>query len=338
MANVTKTVKSSGGDYTSLNAALAGQSADLTANCGGTGGAGILTIECYSMSDTTAANTGTGYTTSASYYINITVPTAERHDGKWNTSKYRLLVSQTWAAALTIREAFTNVNYLQINNSGAKDSGPVGILVNINTADATVTIRQNIILASGTGTADGLCIGIEQRSTCNIFCFNNIVYDWGRGFSNGYISGTGCGVTLYNNTIIDCSQRGIYVQGVSGGTYNVVNNLVQGAASNYVLDPDGGLDLSATNLSEDTTSPQSTLREKVVTFVNEAANDFHLASNDTTAIDAGTDLSGTFTTDIDGETRSGTWDIGADEYVAGGVPLSNPFLRPFSQSLGRGGF
>lgn len=52
-------------------------------------------------------------------------------------------------------------------------------------------------------------------------------------------------------------------------------------------------------------------------------SDFHLKSG-ADAIDAGTDLSGTFTTDIDGVTRSGTWDIGADEYSAGsaGIPMS----------------
>jgi hypothetical protein len=43
--------------------------------------------------------------------------------------------------------------------------------------------------------------------------------------------------------------------------------------------------------------------------------DLHLKEG-SDAIDVGTDLSATFTDDIDGVTRSGTWDIGADEYVA----------------------
>jgi hypothetical protein len=37
----------------------------------------------------------------------------------------------------------------------------------------------------------------------------------------------------------------------------------------------------------------------------------------------GTDLSGTFTEDIDGDTRS-AWDIGADEFQGGGGGLSIP--------------
>ena len=44
MANKTVTVKSSGGDYTSLNAALAGESTNLVSTLDG-----ILTIECYAM-------------------------------------------------------------------------------------------------------------------------------------------------------------------------------------------------------------------------------------------------------------------------------------------------
>jgi len=44
VANATVTVKASGGDYTTLNAALAGEAADLTANCHSTGGAGILPL------------------------------------------------------------------------------------------------------------------------------------------------------------------------------------------------------------------------------------------------------------------------------------------------------
>jgi hypothetical protein len=64
MANKTVTVKTSGGDYTSLNAALAGEAIDLVANTR------ILTIECYAFTDTTAV-TISGYTSDESYYVNM---------------------------------------------------------------------------------------------------------------------------------------------------------------------------------------------------------------------------------------------------------------------------
>jgi hypothetical protein len=71
------------------------------------------------------------------------------------------------------------------------------------------------------------------------------------------------------------------------------------------------------------------------TFVNVAGDDFHLASGDTIAKDAGESLSAdpsfAFDDDINdgimgggkaGETRSGTWDVGFDEYVAPPSPPS----------------
>ncbi len=63
-----------------------------------------------------------------------------------------------------------------------------------------------------------------------------------------------------------------------------------------------------------------------VLFVNAGAGDFHLQAGDTVALGAGLDLSVDpvfpFTLDIDGQTRPGTWDLGADEYVSpdGGYP------------------
>jgi hypothetical protein len=77
---------------------------------------------------------------------------------------------------------------------------------------------------------------------------------------------------------------------------------------------------STNNLAQDTTAPayNTYYTEKTLTFTDTTAGseDFHLVASDTDAIGKGADLSGTFTTDIDGTTRTGTWDIGADEYVA----------------------
>ena len=111
------------------------------------------------------------------------------------------------------------------------------------------------------------------------------------------------------------------------------NNCVQGAATNY----SGPQGTTATNLSEDATSPEVGLRSKVVSFVDEANDDFHLASGDTSAKDAGTDLSAdgqlAFSDDIDGATRSGSWDIGADEAAAAADVYSG---RGIGRGIARG--
>jgi hypothetical protein len=64
------------------------------------------------------------------------------------------------------------------------------------------------------------------------------------------------------------------------------------------------------------------------TNVTAGSEDFHLPAG-SALIDVGTDTSGdaaplNFTDDIDGVTRTGTWDIGADEYVVGRVVLTSP--------------
>lgn len=328
MSNVTKTVKSSGGDYTSLNAALAGQSADLTANCGGSGGAGILTIECYSMEDTTIASTGTGYTTSSSYYINITVPASEVHDGKWNTSKYRLVSSSS--PVISNQEEYTRITGVQAYSSSGVVilSTAAGCLIDRCIVSSTATsTSQHAIYSNVTG---------DPAMTIR----NSLVYG---PASRGIYAAQGT-VTCQNVTAVDCGRQGFYATG--GGTITCVNCIgwSNGDGSTY-LDFGAGGTITCNNcLSYDTSADNFGGSGNVADstdnpFADYDNDDFHLVVG-CDAINAGQSLAGTFTTDIDGETRTGTWDIGADEYVAAasGVPLSNPFSRPFRQAFGRGGF
>ena len=106
MATVrTVTVKSSGGDYASLNAALSGESGDLVYLDR------ELHINCYGFEDTAPATTGTGYTTDATRFIQISIPTAERHDGTSaaisGRNNYRLNTAASDANALSIYEQYT---------------------------------------------------------------------------------------------------------------------------------------------------------------------------------------------------------------------------------------
>lgn len=57
-----------------------------------------------------------------------------------------------------------------------------------------------------------------------------------------------------------------------------------------------------------------------------ASNNYHLASNDTVAINQGVNLSAYFTSDIGGISRpqGAAWDIGAYEYVSGGGDVTSP--------------
>jgi hypothetical protein len=75
---------------------------------------------------------------------------------------------------------------------------------------------------------------------------------------------------------------------------------------------------NASNLAAD--APGSNARNSVTpTFVNAAGGNLHLDTSDTAWSNVGADLSADpvfpFSTDGDGETRTGTWDVGADENV-----------------------
>ncbi|MCK5591336.1 MAG: hypothetical protein KAI72_05215, partial [Candidatus Pacebacteria bacterium] len=80
-----------------------------------------------------------------------------------------------------------------------------------------------------------------------------------------------------------------------------------------------GTDYNATDGTDAVGAGTNNKTEQVFSFVNETADDFHLVLADSGARDSGTDLSGdadiSFSNDIDGDTHSGTWDIGADEGV-----------------------
>jgi hypothetical protein len=337
VANATVTVKASGGDYTTLNAALAGEAAALTTNCHGTGGAGILTIECYYLSgaDTTAASTGTGYTTSSSYYINIVVPSAQRHLGIWNTNKYYLSVNVSGYGALEVYENYTRITGLQVAVAGTSNNDRCGIRID---GAGNCLIDKCIIKRSS---SSHICQGIRFGNAASLYCDIRNTYIYGFNVGAWY-AGISCDDTSANIKIHNCTISN-NTMGINGNSHIVTNCAVFNNSDDFYgtmtisyCASDDGDGTNAVNISPGATEADDWANA----FVDYANGDFHVKNTSSVLYNAATDLSGTFTDDIDGDTRS-QWDIGADEYVAAGgasIPRSNPFSRPFRQSLGRGGF
>lgn len=312
MATVrTVMVKSSGGDYTSLSAAEAGEQADLVSLDR------QLDIECYSFEDTTQV-TISGSTVDATRYIRVYTPSTERHDGKWNTSKYRVNITSGWASffvGFNIATNYTRIEGLQVSGSPTTTGRTA---FGSNAAVNNVRLNNNVVrlIAGGNASCVALSLTCSGVGTINRV-WNNVIYGDGIGTGMSISAGDfNADSYLYSNTVYN------FGTGITSGGGNAKfakNNLVNGCTTCY----SGSFNAaSSNNISEDATSPNSGLRSLDVTFVDEAGFDLHLASGDTAAKDAGTDLSadGTiaFSDDIDSQTRSGTWDIGADEYVAGG--------------------
>jgi hypothetical protein len=303
----TRTVKPSGqgGDYTSMSAWEAGRQASLSEP-------EICSIEGdWSGGADTTAVTINGWTTTATNYIQVQTVGSARHSGALDMAAYRLAV--TGASCMMVEEEYVHIDGLQAVTTDTSAAYVFGM----STSNGTwLGVVSNCIIKgvlSGTsGSGNG--VGIYRPSSAGVIR-NCIVYDWINGSNNliGIFVGGTC--SIYNNTLHNC-RTGIY-GGWSGPV--VTNNLVQDTTR---LGYDGGNygANSLTNISGDSSSPNSAFRNKTVVFADETNDDFHLGSSDTEAIDRGTDLSASFTTDIDGDTRSGTWDIGADEYTSGSSP------------------
>lgn len=333
---ITKTVKSSGGDYSSLISAEAGEQGDLVALDR------QLNIECYSFDDNNSSQFSLdGWTTDTTRYVKIYTPSTERHDGKWNTSKYRFRVTSGFAGffnSFKINEDYTIIDGLQV--SAEPDSGNSRGAVQISDTTAGCRVSNNVIrVVPGVSQTSHLGIALGH-SGGNVFAWNNIIYLTGgtpTSSSEGVKNDTGnftYNCYCYNNTVYGWATG---IHKIAGNAIVAKNNLCNGNTTDY----SGSFDASSVgNISEDTTSPNSSLRSKVVTFVDEANFDLRLDSSDTSAKNAGTDLSGDsalpFSTDIVGSARTVLWDIGAWEIVSSAVALvqtSSSIFKTWIRSL-----
>jgi len=305
---IIKTIKPSGGDYTSLAAWEAGEQRDLvTLN-------EIAVAECYSMSDITAVLVS-GWVTDATHYIRIYTPVAERHDGKWNTAGYRLEPDAQYVSVLDVRAPYTQIDGLQIRRTHV-GSGDTRMVIIFNGGASNCRLTNSILTAPGVSS-----VGLYMTSASPLFMYNNLIYDiLGGAGVNGYGS-----LFAYNNTIVGCVRGFDHKTGDSSQIWVLKNNLVSGSTTADYVNGSGTFTVdycASGDLSADDWAGTGNRISQTFTFVDALNKDFHLASADAGALDFGTDLSVdpnlSFTTDTDGQTRSGVWDIGADEYVATG--------------------
>ena len=282
----------------------------------------VLEIICDSggTADTQGFTVG-GITTSASNYIYIHPNASHRSLGKWSTDHYRMAFASENSFALTITSAYTRIDGLNIEVTAASESGTWGgIYVNAN----NVSITNCLVKGAVSGT-NAVGYGIYLYEGTGLVVRNSIVYNFVNateahaGFRS-WIAG-GNSYSLDNCTVYNCYVGYLHSTGTRTSAKNLGAAGCTTAFSGWT--PDGG----------------DTCSSSTPTFVSTTggSEDLHLAASDTTWHDAGTDLSGTFTTDIDGETRV-TWDIGADEYLSAGGSSTPIFqaIRGITSGICRG--
>ena len=302
----TKTVKSAGGDYSSLSAWEAGRQANLVT------GDLIEQAEVYAFNDTTAF-TIDGWTTSSTQYIRIYAATGEGHAGYWDTSKYYL--SATNANLISVVEDNVRIEGLQIQLT-LNAVNDLAALKVTGTGDVRVSrcIARCVVTSdAGVDAIDGFWLaGGGKVYNCVAFGFKETTTFRGSGFKANVATGT-----FYNCTAYDCDYGFRSLFGLmlaknclSFGTGTKDFFEVFDAASDY-------------NCSEDNTAPGAhSLINKASTdidFLSTTYTDANFLAIDSTsvAVGAGTNdpASGLYSDDIRGTTRTSTWDIGADEYA-----------------------
>jgi hypothetical protein len=294
-----KTVKPSGGDYTSLEACLNANEQDLT-------GDGWFTVEIdgtWSTADATSVVIHNYTCPDANNNIRIATTTASRHLGVYSTSYYVLSRNSSTDQSLSIASNYVSIIGIQINN--AVNNGIA------YSADG-VTLDKLIIKATS------YCISMSNHTGS----IRNSCLIGERGISS---SDAAAAFYAYN---CSASASGY------GFVRIVCKNCYAGSTGIGYLTLQAG---SATNASADTSGTAglqsiaySISAGAYFTNVTSGSEDFHIGTSSALK-NAGTDLSGTFTDDIDGTTRptgAGTWDIGADEYVAAAGADVVGFMTP----------
>lgn len=308
---VTKTIKSSGGDYSSLNAWEAGEQADLVS------ADEIAIAECYAFEDTTEV-TIAGWTVDSTRYIKIYTPTAERHPGYWSNSKYRIVPGGGPHQAIDVETSYTQIIGLQVESPDSSSDYKYGIQV--SSTVTSVLIEKNIVhmCANSTGSNHGGIQATLSGVNGPTYIKNNLVYEFDNtdGFGMSTASATSDKAYVYNNTIVDCDD------GLKTGYQDTVakNNLVYSCPNAYSSEFASGSDYNSTDNNEDMEGGGANNRKsQTFTFVNAGAKDYHITTGDTGAHDHGVNLYAdgnlAVTDDIDSEARpsSGSFDIGMDE-------------------------
>ena len=255
-----------------------------------------------------------GYTTAPDYHVTLTVAddfqvvsrVSQRHQGVGGTGA--VLKPQN-GSGIETRDDYIIIEWLEVDGSEVSGASRRGIEASVEGNNVLV---QNVLIHDFLGpSARGLVAGVTGTLFRNCVVYDNRI---------GIQFESNVGMTAQNCTIYNSVTDGLRANSSTG---NVIQNIISmGSGGADFAEISGGLFAVAdNNMSSDATAddfggPGHLVNQDPRTeFVSLLAPiDLHLRPG-AVAIDAGTDLSGTFTDDIDGENRPLMlgWEMGADE-------------------------
>lgn len=271
------TIAPSGGSYTSLSAAEAGEQA-IQANLVTSN----ETLELQYQGDwsggaDTTATTFNGFTTDSTHWIKVSCDPANTWGGlAWSTAKARLETG----SALSISDDYVTIQGLQLHNTSTGTvvgSNNVGTLVDAchlrgrigvggNNAAAVINVRNSL----GTdGSGSTMRRGINGNTSGALVRAHHFTYGGTASSSTDPGYGAAAGTTVITN---NCLFKDTTAGAVGWGGAGTISG-------DY-------------NASSDATAPgANSLQSRTFTFVNEAGGDYRLSVSDTSgAIGGGQDL------------------------------------------------
>ncbi len=279
----------------------------------------IAVAKCYNdwptgLEDSVDIN---GWTTDADHYVKIYVPKEERHtgkaknsDGSYNGFAIKNDGSTTNHPTILIETPYTKIDGVIVDSNQVWAAAGIGFG---SSSSGTNSEISNCIVLNGNVASDAVGFFLSNAGS-NIKIYNCIAYGYKYGFKVYYNTG----VFIYNCTSVN-NDYGFHTAG-TGLNIDIKNCLSSNNTEsdfsisgdtvyiNYCASSDG---------TADDFGGEGNRTYQLFKFVDEANDDFHLSSDDTSAKDKGVDLSNdpnlAVTFDIDGERRIGTWDIGADK-------------------------
>ncbi|NMC87729.1 MAG: hypothetical protein GYA69_04775, partial [Candidatus Moranbacteria bacterium] len=148
-----------------------------------------------------------GSTTNSSYYMKVTAPTAERHNGTFGsgaTITYTTsLINET---IISIEDNYTIFEWITISGMTA-DDWTTNNFISLGDANSYITIRYNLIGNTNLSSSKsiGSCIGLGSfGSATNILIYRNIIANVSANNVQGiFLGATGnpTSAYVYNNTV-----------------------------------------------------------------------------------------------------------------------------------------
>ena len=289
-------------------------------------------IACYANGTTadTTATTIDGWNTGSLNYLKVYTPVeysevgvSQRHDGKWDDTKYKF--ESTTDTALRVSDSYTGVFGLQLKTTKS-DFNPY--ILSFSNGGNDGIAEGNIIVANFSGSVVGSAV-LNQSS--DVKYINNLLYSIGSVLSTGFIADGNAVFYAYNNTVYNFATGFNIVWGGIAAKNNIAQNCTDGYNGTF----EASSDYNISDLAADAPNATFTGGTADVLFIDEANDDFRLSSDDTAAKGAGLNLSTdtdlSFFDDIRGQARPASptaWSIGASEpQSAGKIKLEGTQIK-----------